>query len=436
MGAGDFFLSLARSLMGRFRGGPAKVSVLSSAFFGTLSGSIIANIVGDGTYTIPAMKRMGFSPERAAAIEACASCGGPIMPPILGGIAFTAAIIGGYDYATIMIAAIIPAILYFFGLIVQVDSHAAKIGLKGLPKAEIPPLLPVLKQGWVFILVLVFLTLGLIYFRWGAITPIYAAVLMFVLTFFRKSTRPSWKTIEKALAQTAGLINFGVGIFLSMSLILVGLFKTGMAAAVTAWVVSLGAENLYLILGIAALFDIAMGMVGLDSAAFLFLGVTMAPAVAQIGGVPLFAVHLFIMCYSVLGDVTPPVAVGAFIAASIADANPMKTAWVAFRWAIVLFFMPFFFVLQPALVMQGEPLTIIYHFLLALIGIWILASGLEGYMIGLGRLAPWARVATGIGGFLVAFPELITSVVGFGLAAVVAVVYLVRRRALAKVPAT
>jgi TRAP transporter 4TM/12TM fusion protein len=421
LGASEFFLQLSIALMGRFRGGPAKVSVLSSAFFGTLSGSIIANIVADGNYTIPAMKKMGFSPERAAAIEACASTGGPITPPILGGMAFTAAIIGGYDYSTIMIAAVIPAILYFTGLLVQVDAHAGKIGMKGLPREDIPSVWPILRNGWIYPVCILFLTFGLLYFRWGAITPIYAAFLMILLSFTSKRTRLSWKQVERALAQTSGLINFGVGIFLSMSLILVGLFKTGVAAAITAWVIGLGASNLYLILAIAALFDIAMGMVGLESSAFLFLSVTMAPAVAAIGNVPLVACHLFLICYSILGDVTPPVAIGAFIAASIAGANPMKTGWIAFRFAIVLFFMPFFFVLQPALILQGTPLEIIYHLIIALVGIFILASALEGYMAGLGKLSYWERSVAGIGGFLIAFPEYITTIVGIAMALLVVV---------------
>lgn len=433
LGAADFFLKLATSILGRFRGGPAKVSVLSSALFGTLSGSIIANIVGTGTYTIPAMKRMGFSPERAAAVEACSSCGGPIMPPIMGGLAFLAAIIGGYEYTTIMIAAVIPAVLYFTCLLMQIDAHAAKIGMRGLPKEEVPPVLPVLRDGWIYIVAILFLIVGLIYFRWGAITPIYAAFLMFLLTFTSRRTRMSWAKIEKALSQTASLINFGVGIFLSMSLILVGLFKTGVAAAITAWVVGLGANNLYLILAIAAVFNIMMGMVGLDTSAFIFLSVTMAPAVAAIGGVPLVACHLFLICYSVLGDVTPPVAVGAFIAASIGGANPMKTAWIAFRQAIVLFFMPFFFVLQPALVMQGTPGDIIYHLFIALLGILVLASAIEGYMVRIGRLSWWQRAVIGTGGFLIALPELRTTLIGFGMAAVViAITELMKRAAVVR----
>ena len=418
LGGGQFFLKLATALMGRVRGGPAKVAVLSSGFFGSLSGSIIANIAATGSFTIPAMKKMGYPSHYAAAIEGCASSGGDTMPPIMGGMVFMAAIIANVDYASIMIAAFIPTVLYYFGLLVQVDGHAARAGLKGLPREEIPKIWPTLKEGWIYLLCIVFLVFGLLYMRWGMITPIYATLLVILLTFTSKKTRLTRQRIEEALAHTAALINFGLAIFLSMGFILVGLYKTGMAAAVTAWIVSLGAGNVYLILLIAMVFNLLMGMVGLQRSSYLFLAVTMAPAVAAITGVPIITVHLFIIFYAGLGGLTPPVAINAFVAASIAGADAMRTAWTSMRLGVVLIFVPFFFVLQPALVMQGGAMEIVYHTAVAMAGIFILASGLEGYLCRVGVLKNWARIILITGGFLIAFPQATATITGVLLTAV------------------
>ncbi len=187
-GAGTFFLKIAIAILGRFRGGPAKVSVLASGLFGMLSGSIFSNIAAVGTFTIPAMKRIGYEPEFAGAVEACSSTGGVLMPPVMGAVAFVMAIFLGIDYGTVALAAVIPAILYYLGLLMQVDSHAAKIGLKGLPREEIPSLRSTLKEGWPFLTVLIFLSWWLLYIKWAALTPFYASALMVLLSFTNRKT--------------------------------------------------------------------------------------------------------------------------------------------------------------------------------------------------------------------------------------------------------
>jgi TRAP transporter 4TM/12TM fusion protein len=449
-GAGEFFVKLATSLLGHVRGGPAKVSVLSSALLGTLSGSTIANITSTGAFTIPAMKKLGYEPHYAAAVEACSSNIGDTMPPIMGGMVFMAAIIAGVDYTEFVVAAVIPAVLYVFALEIQVDSYAVTHGLKGIPKAECPKLLPTLKEGWIYLVVIAFLSVGMVYMRWGAITPIYAVVLMLVLvvaikllpvvwtavsqrkldlvvTFISNNAGTAFRKLESALMHTASLINFGVAIFLSMAFVLVGLIKTGTAAAITAWVVSLGGGLAYPVLFIATAFSIIMGTVGLQRTAFLFLSVTAAPAIATATGVPIHLILLFIIYQAGYGAITPPVAVDAFVAASIAGADPMKTALTSCRIGVVLLMVPFFFVLQPALAMQGPVLSVLYHLGLALLGIFIMTSGFGAYMIGLGKIKRWERILFGVGGFLVALPETITTVTGLGLAAVGVVIVLVRR---------
>jgi len=193
---------------------------------------------------------------------------------------------------------------------------------------------------------------------------------------------------------------------------------------------------MYIVLFIAMAFNLVMGMVGLQRAAYLFLSVTMAPAVAQMAVVPLILIHLFIIFYAGYGGLTPPVALHAFIAASMAGADPMKTAYASLKLGSVLAFIPFFFVLQPALAMQGTPFDIVYHLLLAMIGIFFVASSLEGFLAGLGKLPMWERVVGGLGGFLIAFPEVSTTLVGGGMAVLVVIVHLVHKRLIAKVPAT
>ena len=418
LGGGAFFLKLASAIMGKVRGGPAKIAVLASGFFGSLSGSITANIAATGSMTIPAMKKSGYSPEYAAAAEACASSGGDTMPPVMGGMVFMAAVIANTDYAAIMVAAFLPTLLYYFGLIVQIDGYAAKNNMQPLPHKDIPSVWATLKQGWIYLFCIAFLIFGLLYMRWGMITPVYASALMLILCILTQRKTITLRRLESALAYTASLVNFGMAIFLSIGFILVGLYKTGMAAAVTAWVISLGTGNIFLILLIGAVFNLLMGMVGLQRTAYLFLAVTMAPAVANVTGIPVIAVHLFIIFYAGLGGLTPPVAINAFIAAGIAGANAMKTAFTSLRLGMVLVFIPFFFVLQPALIMQGSPLDIVYHALVAAGGIFILASGLEGYMLRFGILTIFQRILLVAAGFLIAFPQTAATLAGLGIFAV------------------
>ncbi|MEW6142445.1 MAG: TRAP transporter fused permease subunit [Chloroflexota bacterium] len=428
MGGGEFFLKLAVALAGKYRGGPAKVAVISSAFFGSLSGSVIANIAGTGGFTIPAMKRMGYEPEYAAAVEACASTGGDTMPPIMGGI-FIMIIIAQVEYADVLVAAIIPSLLYFYGLLVQVDGYAATHGLRGLPKNEIPPIGKTLKDGWLYLLIIAFLVFGLVYMRWGVIVPVYAVFLVLILSFFTKRTRLTWRTVEGGLAQYAGLLNFGTAIFLPMGFFMVGLLKTGMAGRLTAWIVGFGGENVYLILLIGVLFSLAMGTVGLDRTSYLFLAVTMAPAVIKMTGLPTIAVHLFLIMYGGMGGLTPPVAIHAYIAAGIAGADPVKTSYRTVRLGIILAIFPFFFLLQPALIiLNSSPLDILKYLSIAMVGLGLLASGLEGHLFKVGRLSLWQRCLLIPGGFLFAFPDWSSTIVGVVMCAAAITPALVRKR--------
>jgi TRAP transporter 4TM/12TM fusion protein len=461
LGGGEFFLKLATAIAGHMRGGPAKVAVISSGFFGSLSGSIVANIAGTGAFTIPAMKRLGYSPEYAGAIETCASSGGDTMPPIMGGVAFLMVTITDIEYADIMIAAFIPTILHYFCLLVQVDSYAVCHNIKGLPRAECPPLGKTLLEGWIFIVIIGFLILGLVYFRWGAITPIYAIGLTIVLQFFnwlvkklfpvvrtdagedmalRPSSQRAWGRLVLSFSQAASLMNFGAAVFVGIAFVFVGLVKTGFASNLTGFIAGLGGESIYLILLIAMVFCLLMGMVGLQRAAYLFMAVTMAPGLVAVGmaspelaasgGISLIAVHLFLIFYIGVGGFTPPVAIHAFIAAGIAGAHPMKTAWISCRLGIVMVLVPFFFVLQPALlILDTVWWDVLLQFVLVLTGIWFLSSGLECYIIGAGKLDKVGRVALIIGGFLFAFPQWTLTAIGAAICIAGFAYTLIRNRA-------
>jgi TRAP transporter 4TM/12TM fusion protein len=428
-GAGDFFLNIAFALTGRFRGGPAKVAVISSGLFGSLSGSIFANIIGTGSVTIPAMKKAGFAPHFAGSVEACASTGGVLMPPVMGAVAFVMAALTDIPYGQICIAAFIPSFFYYLALLIQVDCNAARFGIKGLARDQIPSLLATLKEGWHFLFVLLFLIWGLLFLKWEAMTPFYASAILVVLSMFKKATRIKDREkvfslldgVGKILVETAGII-------VPLGLIISGLTITGMAAAFTSGIISLskGIPLFTLILGAGACF--VLGMVGLLTPAYIFLAVTLAPSLITVG-FNLMAVHLFIMYYAMLSAITPPVAVGSFLAASIAGAHPMKTAWQSMRLGIVIYIIPFFFVYQPVLILQGGSVgRFLFYFLTCIVGIFFLSCGIEGYMQGVGILSRRVRTVLFIAGLLIAAPDVMITFIGFALAFSIYLYFLWRRK--------
>lgn len=411
-GAGTFFIDLANASFGRYRGGPAKVAVVASAFMGSLSGSIFSNIAGTGSITIPTMKKSGYPPHYAGAIEACASTGGVVMPPVMGAIAFVMAITIGVDYAVIMIAAILPSLLFYFGLILQVDAYAARTGIKGMPKEELPSTRKVLLSGWPFLFVMLFLMWGLLYMRWEYYTPWYACILMVGLSFLRKETRLTPARLFSAIRQIGVLVTQTAAIILPIAFVVSALTITGVTGSVTSGLVSLGGDNVFLVIlfGIIACF--IMGMAGLAIVAYIFLAVTLAPAIIEVGGLNTIAVHFFIVYYAMLSAITPPVGAAAFLAGTIAGARPMKTSFTAMRLGIVIYFVPLFFLFQPALVLQGDLTPLIYVLPSIIIGIMLISGGLEGYLLGAGLLKPWQRLPMVAAGFAFSFPGLMTTLIG------------------------
>jgi len=416
-GGGKFFISFATALMGKYRGGPAKVAVIASGFFGSLSGSPMTNVVGTGSFTIPTMMRTGYPPEYAGAIEAVASTGGMIMPPIMGTVAFIMAELAGVPYSEIIIAAFIPAFLFYWGLIIQVDSYAARVGLQGMSRNEIPSLRETLKDGWKYIIVLAFLVFGLIYMRWGARAPFFASGLLLLLACTNRSTFLTPRKLAEILGETGTLITYITAIMLPIGLLLVGLQLPGTLTAITAELVTMaGSAPVIVILLIAALLSYLFGMIGLAIVPYIVLAVIIVPSLATATGMDPLAIHLFLMCYLIIAGITPPVATTAFVASGISGSPPMRTAILASRLAIVIYFIPFFFVFNTGLILRAPSSEIFYSIVLAVIGIWILASGLEGYIFGIGRLTKWARPLLSISGLLFAYPDWRTVVIGAAVA--------------------
>jgi len=412
-GAGEFFLNLAVALLGRYRGGPAKIAVVASAFFGTLSGSAAANVVSTGSFTIPTMKRIGYPPHYAGAIEACSSTGGIIMPPVMGAVAFIMAAFLSIPYAVVAISAIIPSVLYFYGLLMGTDAYAVKAGLKGMNPQEIPPAKQTLKEGWFFLLVLAFLTWGLMYMNWEMRAPFYSVGLMILLSFTSRRTMLTPSRLISMIASIGKLISQAMVMILPLGIIISGLTSTGSIIAVTNAIVDIGGQNTFLLLLLGAVACYIMGMAGLGSPAYIFLAITMAPAVIKAGNLNQIAVHLFIVYLSILALISPPVAAAAFLGAAIAGAPPMKTSLTAMRLGIVVYFIPFFFVYNPALILQGGNYwETIYLFFFCLIGVTLIAGSMEGYIWGIGNMPMWSRFILAGAGFLIGIPNWETAAVG------------------------
>jgi len=410
-GAGDFFIDLATSLAGTQRGGMAKVAIVASGFFGSLSGSPLANIASTGSITIPAMKKHNYPPFYAAAVEACASTGGILMPPVMGAAAFIMASMTQIPYADIMIAAVVPSVLFYFGLFIQIDGFAAKTHMQGLTKEECPSLWNTFVKGWHFLFVIIFLVWGLVYMRWEALAPFYASLVLFVIAMCRKHTRVSPAKAFTILEIVGKLFISTLAVILPIGIIIAGVSVTGIASAFTAGILKLsgGVPFVALLLGATACY--VLGMAGMLNAAYIFLAISFAPALV-LAGFNIMTVHLFIIYYAMISMITPPVATGSFLAASMAGAPPMKTAFVSMRLGVVIYFIPFFFIYEPSMVFVGSLLDSVIHISTALAGIFILSSAFEGYMIGLGVLNWTMRIPLIILGLFVAVPNALFVIVG------------------------
>lgn len=410
-GAGRFFINLAFSLLGHVRGGPAKVSILSSGLMGSLSGSVVTNVLTTGVMTIPAMRKNGMKAETAAGVETCASTGGVLMPPVMGAAAFVMANFLQVPYAEIAIAAAIPAFLYFFGLFVQIDARAARDGLKGMDASDLPSLSQTLKEGWYHIVSLGVLTYMLLVMKQETFAPFYATVVLLVVNqIFSRTNRWSWHTVLQFLDTLARLFTSLSGTLAAVGMIVGGLSLTGLAGTLVNDLLRLAGGSPYLLLIMGAITSLILGVGMTATACYIFLAVMLAPALIQAGLEPM-AVHLFIFYWGMLSFITPPVALGAFAAASVAGSRPMRTAVESMKIGSIIYFIPFFFVLDPSLIFIGEPMQIVISIALAVFGVAVFAGTMQGYIWGVGPLfghmGSWAmvvRMPILIGAILIALP--------------------------------
>ncbi|KKM21018.1 hypothetical protein LCGC14_1639650 [marine sediment metagenome] len=417
----EFFMDLAAALLGHRRGGPAKVAVLGSGILGSLSGSVISNILTSGPFSIPTMRRVGYPASYAAAIEACASTGATLMPPVMGTVAFVMASFLGVPYSTIIIAAIIPALMFYVALLLQVDMYAARKGLQGLPRSEIPDIWPVLVKGWPYLLSLAVLIYVLMGLRLESRSPYYASAVMILATSFRKETRMTLARAQDLLLDISFNVAKLVAVLAGIGLVVGGLSYTGVAGAFSRELLLYADGNVPLMLLAGAVTSFVLGMGMTVTACYIFLSILLAPALIQAGLNPL-ASHLFILYWGMLSYITPPVALAAITAANIAGSKPMETGFQAMRLGLPLFILPFIFVYDPALIMEGTAVNIIERIGVTLIAIWAITSAFESWIYGVGRINMPSRGAFLAGGILIIVPELMTSLLGAGvLAAVIGV---------------
>ncbi|MGE0659648.1 MAG: TRAP transporter permease [Reyranellaceae bacterium] len=408
-GAGSFFINFAFALCGRYRGGAAKVAIFSSGLLGSMSGSVISNVVTTGTMTIPAMKRTGFRPSIAGAIEACASTGAVLAPPVMGATAFVMAEFLNISYAEVALAAAIPAILYYYALFMQIDSHAGRHGMVGLPDEEIPQLGKVFREGWYFIFVIILLIFLLLVMKRENWAPWLATGLLLVLNQVFSPQRWGWKDVRTFL-EGNGRLFVELAAILAGAGLLVGAFSaTGLTGPLTTELLHIAGGNVFLLLIMGAITSFLLGMGMTITACYIFLAVLLAPALVKVGLDPL-AVHMFIMYWGMVSFITPPVALAAFAASSIARSSPMETGVQAMRIGAIIYFVPFFFVLNPSMVLQGDLLDAGGHMVTALIGITLISGALQGYQPLIGDLRrcgalEWpVRIALVVGGLMFAAP--------------------------------
>ena len=380
VGGDKFLTDIALVLMGRYRGGTAKVAVVSSTLFGTVSGSAVANVVVDGAITIPMMKKSGYPPHMAAAIEAVASNGGQIMPPVMGVAAFLMAEFLNISYAEVALAAAIPACLYYIALFTQIDLEAARLGLVGMPDDDIPKLGHVMKRGSVFLVPLLVLIYALMVANWEpGKAGMAAAITAFVVGALGKETRPSLKGILTSVEET-GKILLDIVVVTALAGLVIGAFQlSGLTFKFALLLVSTAGGNIVFLLFLSAVVSIILGMSMPTTVVYIMLAILVGPALVQVG-IPPLAAHLFFFYFGMLSLITPPDCIATYAAASIARADFWKSGWTGMRLGIVAYIVPFVFVFHPALLFKGAITEIVLAIVTASIGVIFLATGVAGYL--------------------------------------------------------
>lgn len=417
-GAGKFFTDLALALFGKRRAGAAKTACVSSGFFGSISGSGIANVLTTGTFTIPAMKKEGLPSYFAGAVEACASNGGILLPPIMGAMGFIMAQFMEVPYPTVAMVAVVPAILYYVVIFMQIDAYAGLHGLKPPPiLSDVPPIWQTVLRNWhivVSIGIVTFIMFALYLVDWA---PWIASLFLFVMIQIRKENRLKWNNIFDLFGTLGRSVAQVTALFAAIGMVMGSFVVTGLAYSFPYQVSRLSGNNLFLmlILGAASCFILGMGIPII--AVYIFLAIVVAPGLIA-AGLNEYAVHFFLVYCACWASLTPPVATVAYVAAELAGAPPMKTGFYSMRLASAKFILPFFFVINPALILRGKSvLEEIWMISTCFFGLMLISGALEGYLWVIGKIGWMARISLLAAGFLIAMPTLGTDNWGIGLAA-------------------
>lgn len=416
-GISNFFIELANCVAGRFAGGPAKVAVISSALCGMVSGSSVGNTVTTGSVTIPMMKKTGYDPEFAGAVEAASSTGGQIMPPIMGAAAFLMADFVGVPYSSIIGRAILPAILYFTGIFISVHLEAKRLNLSGIPKEKLPKMSHLLKKIYLLLpLVMLVVWVSGNYMTMQKAAS-YAIVLSIVVSLFDKENRITPHKVLDALV-AGGKSTITVGAACGVAGIIAGtITMTGLANDLINAIVGIAGDKLIIALILTMLCCIVLGMGVPTTANYCIMAATTAPILIRMG-VPTMAAHFFVFYFGIVADITPPVALAAYAGSAIAKSKPMKTAFNASKLAIAVFIVPYMFCYTPAmLLIDTTPLRVVQIAITAFIGVFAVASALEGYCFA--RMHMITRIVIAAGGLMLIHPALLTDVIG--IAVVVAI---------------
>jgi TRAP transporter 4TM/12TM fusion protein len=422
-GGSAFFTDISLALMGRYRGGSAKIAITASAMFGMISGSAVSNVTSTGVITIPMMRRGGYPAHVAGAIEAVASTGGQLMPPVMGAAAFLMAEFLQVPYRDVVLAAALPALLYYFALFVQADLLAGRIGITRIDDAQIPQLGAVLKRGWHFMLPFAVLIAALFWLNWSPEASALAGAAVLLVTgplFGYGDARLTLPAAVDALRST-GMAALDLLMITAAAGFIIGVLNiTGLSFALTLLLVQVGSGSLLLLLILAAIVSIILGMGMPTVGVYVLLAALVAPAMIKIGLSPM-ASHMFVMYFGMMSMITPPVAIAAFAAASLAKTDPMKTGWTAVRFGWVAYIVPFLFVRAPTLLLEGNPGAVVIALITSLAGVWMVCAAFAGY--GTRVLSPPMRIGFGIAGLLLFIPAdavpngEMTDVVGLALGA-------------------
>ncbi len=399
VGGAAFLSDFALAVMGRFRGGQAKIAILSSSLFGNISGSAVANVVVDGAFTIPMMKKAGYPAPVAAAIEAVASTGGQIMPPVMGAAAFLIAEYLGIPYAEVALAAVVPAFLYYAALFIQVDLLAARNGIYGLPRAELPRLLPVLKRSAGFVVPLMVLILLMFFLnRRPEEAGLLAALSGLIVGLFTPGVKMGPRQVLNILFAT-GRSLLEIAAITGLAGVVIGVLQlSGLGFTLTFTLLNLGQSSAILLLVLTAIVSIVLGMGMPTTAVYVLLAVLVAPGLAKLGIMPI-AAHLFIFYFGMLSMITPPVCIASYAAATIGKTDPIRTGWEAMRLCSIAYVVPFLFVFSPSLLLYGHWYIVTLSVATAVIGSILLGIGLVGYTcrpVGFIKRALFIAAAAGL----------------------------------------